>query len=112
MRKYLKDSEDLLAKGDYIQASEKLWGVAAETVNAIAASRDIELRTYADLWRFVGQLRTELKDPEISKLFAAAGTLHQNFYEGHLVPDMVIDYTEAVKQFVEKLEEILKSRWC
>jgi hypothetical protein len=45
----------------------------------------------------MGQLRTELKDTEIGRLFAAAGILHQNFYEAHLVPDMVIDYAEAVK---------------
>ena len=97
-----------MAKGDYVQASEKFWGAATETVKALVAIRKVELRTHSDLWKFVGQLRTELKDPEISKLFAAAGTLHQNFYEAHLVPDMVIDYIEAVKQFVNRLEKMLK----
>jgi len=26
MRKYFKDAETFLVKGDYVQASEKLWG--------------------------------------------------------------------------------------
>lgn len=28
--KFMREAEELLAKGDYVQASEKLWGAAAE----------------------------------------------------------------------------------
>lgn len=34
--KYLKDADALLQKGDYVQASEKLWGAAAEIVKPVA----------------------------------------------------------------------------
>ena len=37
--KYLRDAEEFLAKGDYVQASKKLWGAASLMVKAVAASR-------------------------------------------------------------------------
>ena len=67
--KYLDEAESLIQKGDYVQASEKFWGAAAEMVKAVAAA------------------------------------LHQNFYENWLPPEMVIDYGEAVKELVSKLEK-------
>jgi len=107
MTKYLKDAEEFLAKGDYVQASEKLWGAAAEVVKVVAAKRGVELRTHGDLWEFVTRLRTELKDPEFSRLFLQANYLHQNFYEGILPPEAVIDGAEAVKEFIDKLEKLV-----
>jgi len=107
MRKYFKEAEDFVAKGDYVQASEKLWGAAAEIVKVVAAKRGVELRTHGDLWEFVAKLRTELKDPELSRLFLQANYLHQNFYEGVLPPEAVRDGAEAVKEFIDKLERLI-----
>jgi len=107
MVKYLKDAEAFLVKGDYIQASEKLWGAAAEVVKVVAAKRGVELRTHGDLWEFVTKLRTELKDPELSRLFLQANYLHQNFYEGILPAEAVMDGAEAVKEFIDKLERLI-----
>jgi len=107
MRKYFNEAESFLAKGDYIQASEKLWGAAAEIVKVVAAKRGVELRTHGELWEFVTKLRTELKDPELSRLFLQANYLHQNFYEGILPPEAVMDGAEAVKEFVDKLERLI-----
>lgn len=53
-------------------------------------------------------LGAELDDPELLRLFAAAGALHQNFYENWLPSEMVVDYGEAVKQLVEKLEALME----
>jgi len=107
MRKYFRDAEAFLAKGDYVQASEKLWGAAAEMVKVVAANRGVELRTHGDLWEFVTKLRTELKDPELSRLFLQANYLHQNFYEGILPPEVIVDGAEAVKEFIDKLERLI-----
>ena len=106
-RKYLKESEVFMGKGDYVQASEKLWGAAAEMVKAVAAKRGVELKTHGDLWGFVRELRNELKDPELSRLFLQANYLHQNLYEGVLPAEAVTDGAGAVKQFVDKLEGFL-----
>ena len=106
-RKYLRDSEEFMAKGDYVQASEKLWGATAEMVKTVAAKRGVELKTHGDLWRFVADLRAELKNPELSRLFTLANYLHQNFYEGVMPPEAVMDGAEAVKELIAKLEQLL-----
>jgi len=106
-RKYLTEGEALLAKGDHVQASEKFWGAAAEMVKTVAASRGLELRTHGDLWAFVTKLRDELKEPEVTRLFGLANTLHQNFYEASMTPEAVTDHVEAVKQLISKLENLI-----
>ena len=106
--KYLKEAENLIGKEDWVQASEKFWGAAAEIVKAVAAERNTELRSHGELYRFVAKLKGELNDPELMRLFAAAGALHQNFYESWLPPEMVVDYGEAVKQLVKKLEALME----
>jgi len=106
-RKYFKEAEGFLAKGDSVQAGEKLWGASAEIVKAVAAHRGLELRTHADLWEFATKLSSELGDSEILKLFATANYLHQNFYENVMTLQAVRASAEAVKQFVEKVEKLL-----
>jgi len=104
--KYLKEAEALIDKGDYVQASEKFWGAAAEMVKAIAAKRGSELRSHGELYRFITSLSKEFSAPELLRLFAAASSLHQNFYENWLPPEMVVDYGQAVKEFVTRLTKI------
>ena len=104
--KYLKEAEVLIEKGDHVQASEKFWGAAAEMVKAIAAKRGSELRSHGELYRFVTSLSKEFNAPEFLRLFGLASTLHQNFYENWLSPEMVVDYGEAVKELVARLAKI------
>ena len=106
--KYLREAEDLIGKGDYVQASEKFWDAAAEIVKAVAANRKTEIRSHGDLHRFVARLKQELNDPELPRLFGLAGELHQNFYENWLPPETVVDYGEAVKQLVRKLKRLIE----
>jgi len=106
-RKYLKEAEEFIAKGDSVQASEKLWGAAAEMVKALAAKRDVELRSHSDLWEFVDKIADETGDPDIVKLFSIANALHQNFYEAWMPIGAVKRDAEAVRQLVEKLEKLM-----
>lgn len=106
-RKYLEEAEKYLAKGDSVQASEKLWGASAEIVKAVAAHRGLELKTHAALWEFTTKLSLELRDPEILRLFAIANYLHQNFYENVMTLEAVKECAEVVKQFIEKVEKLL-----
>lgn len=107
-RKYLKEAERFLAKGDSVQASEKLWGAAAEVVKALAAKRGVELRGHRDLWEFVDEMADEFDDPDIVKLFSIANALHQNFYEAWMPLGAVKKGAEAVRQLTEKLEKLVK----
>ncbi len=56
---FLREAEELLARGDYVQASEKAWGAAAQMVKAVAAKKGKELKSHGDLWRFVLEVAGE-----------------------------------------------------
>ncbi len=104
--KYLKDAEKLFSKHDYSQASEKLWGAAAEMVKVVAAKRGDELGTHASLWDYVSKLDKEHPELTLKRDFSYAGNLHQNFYEDWLGKDYVKEGLEVVKGFIEKLRSI------
>lgn len=106
--KYLKEGDALLEKGDYVQASEKFWGAAAEVIKAIAAKREVDIRSHGEMHRFITALSKELNDSELLRCFASASALHQNFYENWLTPEMVVDYADAVKSLVEKLKKLTR----
>ncbi len=105
--KYLREADQLLAKEDYAQASEKLWGASAEIVKAVAASRGLDIKSHGELHEFVTKLREETQDPEIRTLWLVATTLHQNFYEAWLPSAMVREAAEDVKIFSEKVKGLL-----
>lgn len=65
--KYLKEADDPLAKGDYVQASEKLWGAAALMVKAVAASRGVSISSHGELFSFVRKLGEEERNPELRR---------------------------------------------
>lgn len=105
--KFLREAEELLAKGDYVQASEKGWGVAAQMVKAVAAKENLELRSHASLWEYIDKLAEKLQDVELRRLWWTANNLHQNFYENWMTPRDVKYAVEDVKKFMEKLLKLL-----
>ncbi len=105
--RYLREAQSLLARRDYPQASEKLWGASAEVVKAVAAKRGMELGTHASLWKFVGRLSEEHPDWDLIDAFSYAGNLHQNFYEDWLTKEYVERGLEIVRGFVGKLKQLV-----
>ena len=105
--KYLKEAQEFSAKGDLVQASEKLWGAAAEIVKAVAASRGISLGTHSSPFEFVSELAKEHPDWSLLDLFQIAGSLHTNYYEGWLTEDFVRRGQEVVETFVTKLKTLI-----
>ncbi len=106
--KFLKDAEELLEKGDVVQASEKFWGATAEIVKAYASSERIKTRTHNDLWQVVIDLDKEHPSLDLLKDFNQAGYLHSNFYEDELRPEAVSAAGEAVKDFAAKIERLMQ----
>jgi hypothetical protein len=104
--KYMREAEVFLEKKDYVQASEKAWGAAAQMVKALAAKRGLELRSHGELHKEVIKLTRETGDDEIRLLWQSAIALHQNFYENWLPPEMVEKNVEDVKTFLEKLRKV------
>lgn len=54
--KYMAEAEELLAKKDYSQASEELWGAPVEVVKAVAAKRGTQLGTHRSIADYVSKL--------------------------------------------------------
>lgn len=105
--KYLREAEVLLQKGDYAQASEKLWGAAAEITKAVAEKRGRKTRTHSDLWEIVEELHAESPELTLLEDFYAASHLHSNFYEDELRPSAVDVGAEAVRRFCKNVEPFL-----
>ena len=78
-------------------------------IKALAAKRGLELRSHGELHKFVAELTKESGDPEIRRLWQSAASLHQNFYENWLPPEMVEGNADDVKNLIEKLRKLLSS---
>lgn len=104
--KYLQDAKELLKKQDYLQASEKLWGAAAQIVKAVALRDGKILRSHEALNRYIVILSRELHDKSILGHFHVAGNLHQNFYEDCLPPEMVIEGAKTIEKLIKKLKPL------
>ncbi len=107
--KYLAEARVLLGKGDFTQASEKLWGAVAETVKALATSEGRLLRTHRRLWTYVDRLASRLGEPELRRLFSSANTLHQNFYENMLPPETVKQFALDCEKLISRLKPLIKT---
>jgi len=106
---YLREADEMLDRGNFTQASEKLWGAAAEAVKTVAAARGVELPSHRDLWEFTAKLDKEHPEWDLLSLFHTANSLHVNFYENWLPPEAVKRGSESVREFAEKLKKRIKS---
>jgi hypothetical protein len=105
-RTYLKDAEKMFDNEDFSQASEKLWGAAAEMVKTVAAKRGVELGTHSSLWDYVSKLDKEHPELMLKRDFSYAGNLRQNFYEDWLGKEDIKEGLEVIKGFIEKLQAL------
>ena len=101
--KYVKDANECLKKGDYVQASEKLWGATVTIVKAIAAQRKKTIKTHEGISFFMAQIAKELKDQSINSIGLIADGLHQNFYEGTRHPDSIKKGATTIKHFIKRM---------
>ena len=104
--RYLAEAGELLSAQDYIQAGEKAWGAALQKLKAIAAKRGIKLRSHEALHDYLSKVCEESGKAELDRLWGLATTLHQNFYEAWLPPEMIKRRVVDVKQLVENLRGI------
>lgn len=102
--KYLDDSEYLLNKGDYAQASEKIRWAVVTLLKAIAETKRKRLTSHQGINYFFSDIARELKDNTIHDMAAKANTLHQNFYENNLHPDSVKKYVKDLRRFILRLQ--------
>lgn len=105
--KLLRDAKKLLGEEDYVQASEKYWGAAAQAIKAFAAKRGFKIMRHRSISEFVYKLHEEFPEQEFWELYRAASELHTNFYEEHLPPDGVVENAKAVEELIDKLKALM-----
>ena len=105
--KYLREAEELYAKGDLVLAGEKYWGAVAALLNAIAEKRGMPHYSHRDYAEIIESLVEERGDEELPRLFASAERLHANFYHGFLKQTSFRAHREDVLKLVEKLKGLL-----
>jgi len=77
--KYINEADELLAKGDYIQASEKLWDAVALMVKAIATSQGVLISSHGELFSFIRKLGEEKKKSRTQKTFLSSKYITSKF---------------------------------
>ena len=118
--KYAAMAQDFRAKawehldqGDLPQASNKAWGLVAETVKAISAHHGGFIHTHhaiAEVVRELARLAGNAGDTEtrvwISSIFLTASRLHSNFYENETPEDQVRNGLISCEQLSQRLYEL------
>ena len=98
-----------LEEGDLIQASEKLWGSAAQALKCLAESRGWRHDSHAQFFNIMAALRDEAQGVELRRYFDAASQLHTNFYENWLDEVAIRERASDVRQFIEEID-LLRNR--
>ena len=108
-RRMLEHAAEMIAQGDRVQASEKIWGAAAHRVKQVAAERSWPNESHADGWSIIQHLRRQTGDRRISDLFGIANDAHENFYEDRLSLDGLLDKLEAARELLALLDSAQRS---
>ena len=102
-----------LDKGDLAQASNKAWGLVAETVKAISAHHGGFIHSHhaigevvRELARLVGNAGDMETRRWINGIFMTASRLHSNFYENEMPEDLVLDGLMLCEELSQKLYEL------
>jgi len=103
--KYLKDAEELYAKGDLAQAGERYWGAVTALLNAIGEKRGWSHYTHRDYAEIVERLSEELKEP-LGRLFAGVERLHANYYHNFLTKVNFEAHREDALKLVRRLRSL------
>ena len=105
---FMAKSRRYLKEGDLLQASEKGWAAAAQSVKAVAHDRGWEHGGPRQLLRVVGRLAEETKNEngDIQSMFHVASSLHQNFYEDWLGETEIQHCLDEVENFINILSHL------
>ena len=99
-----------LDDGDLPQASNRAWGLVAETVKAISAEHGRFLHTHRSIIEVVWELARLSRNAgdvaaarELNRKFALARSLHANFYENELPQDVILEWLIDCEEVSQQL---------
>jgi len=114
--KFLEEADELLKKGDTVQAAEKLYKAAEEAIKFLSYRENINVLSKVkkeDRWKseflFDASLQLSNSYPEIKDIWKSAWILHvEGFHETRLDENKVKFYAENVKKLRKILEPLLQ----
>ena len=101
----LRHAAEMIAQGDRLQASEKIWGAAAHRLKEIAQERGWPNKSHADGFAVAGYLAAQADNQQIADLFGLASDTHQNFYEDQLTLYELERRLGRIRRLIELLDE-------
>ena len=105
---FLDAADREFAAGDYMQASEKLWGAASQAVIAVSRERGWPHGSHYALKQSVLRLSEEHDDPLIRLRFGVAEKFHANFYYGFMEEFQLDADRPDVRDFVHRVTGLLR----
>ena len=102
-RVFLEQSDHEFAKGDVLQASEKLWGATSHAIKAVAEQRGWDHGKNSHRRLVVRRLAEEYEEFWLRAGYAAAEQFHANFYNNFMEDDAIEDYRPIVHELVKRL---------
>ena len=103
-RNFLVASDKEFEAGDYLQASEKLWGAASDAAIALAKKRGSRDNRHRALRIMIREVAEGENAPFLRAGYAVAEKFHANFYHNFLPPgEEFTESRELVHQFVDSV---------
>ena len=87
IRRFIEQAKEELAKGERLQASEKVWGAAGHAIAAIGKGRGWRTEQYSHKNAIADLLSHKFNDPSIKAIYRSFDHDHVNFYQNNLDED-------------------------
>ena len=100
----LAHAQEMIEKGDRLQASEKIWGAVAHKLKEIARKRGWSWRRHGAYNALVMYLRDQIDNPELGTLFRSADSFHANFYDDQYEQRQLEDGLADAKKLIALLD--------
>ncbi|MCY4582289.1 MAG: hypothetical protein OXE50_05750 [Chloroflexi bacterium] len=102
-QRLLSHAREMLAGGDRLQASEKIWGAVAHAVKALADERGWPYLFHQDAGVITSYVAQQVGNHDIETYFAAVENLHRNFYEDVWGLDVIARRLSVAEQLLALL---------
>lgn len=107
-RRFIRQAPGELARGDRLQATEKIWGALAQMLKAHGQQRGwMNLGGHRTVGHIARQLAAEYNDLEIVDAYVASDNGHRNFYDNEMSRPEIADIITVVAGVLPRLESAL-----
>ena len=100
----LAHAQEMIDKGDRLQASEKIWGAVAHKVKGIARKRGWGWNDHDGVRHVVTFFRNRTRNHELGTLLRSANDIHVNFYNDELQDQDLADGLADAKRLIALLD--------